>query len=316
EYFIWGVVGAVAVQLRSAYTLMIALSGVSMAVIFSRDLIRHARATGNFRTIFGLAAGHAWRLLLFAVGILLVEVPQVIIFREAGFHWKLFPFDSQNGLFLRSALGNILLVNLYPYTVVDQLGLKLVQVHFGLPSSLDGFAVLDAVRLKNFGDLMELWRQHPVFFLWHYPKRFFDGLDVRFSNPYPIHRGDLRYLEVFAVMFTNYTMLFVGAWSAFNSWRKKIFSRHEVMFLALIFVFVAVQVLLHVEWRYFIPGHFIFYYLLVFHAPHLWRRFTKTQVAAVLISYLAFLLLCIILGTDVTLKLREMEPFRYVLGCW
>jgi len=115
--------------------------------------------------------------------------------------------------------------------------------------------------INNIAQFIGLMKQHPIFFINTYTKHFFNGIDIKYRDPYS---KNLKTNIVFSIC--NYIMLFIAAYQLFfYLFSKKIKFRYDLWLLILIFILPAIlTVPSAVEVRYFLPIYLVIYMVVVY----------------------------------------------------
>ncbi len=262
QYLAWGLLLSVNMQLRPNAILLVYLSLVFM-IINIRNRYKDSNGHINMQTVPEYLA----MVLPFIAGIVLIEIPQVLIFFDSGAGFHLFPYDTGNGLVLNSAQLNIETITLYPYTIVDDSGIRVLNDFFGQVNPITPENILANFQFKSIFDVLSLWIHYPLEMMKNYIFKGFSGMDIRFSNPYPTWIGDITKTEVVFSMIFTYSVNYVAAYSLYDLIRKRKMNRNEwILFVVLLFQSL-IQALLHVEWRYFLSGYFLVYFITAYYFP-------------------------------------------------
>lgn len=190
--------------------------------------------------------------IYFFLGVVLISIPQAIINSKRG-HIGLFPYDNDKNLLqthINISLENTL-VYIYPYkSNPDNTALKLknnftkewVNVNQGF--SLFIRNPLDTIILIN--------------------KKLFYSIDLKTAEMYPSNYKS--HTRVYFFSFFNYWIFLTGIYLLKKRrYREKYFSKKELLLGSiLIVVFTLPQLLLAIEWRFFIIFYLIAYYIFSF----------------------------------------------------
>ncbi len=262
QYFIWGLLLSLDMQLRPNAILLVYLSLVFMAINIGN---RHKDS--NEHIDLQAITRYIAMIVPFIMGIVLIEIPQILIFFDSGAGFHLFPYDTGNGLVLNSVQLNIETITLYPYTIVDDSGIRVLNDFFGHVNPMTPENILQNFKFKSMFEVMSLWFQFPLEMMKNYIFKGFTGMDVRFSNPYPTWIGDITKSEVVFSMIFTYSVNYVAVYSLYDLIRKRKTNRHEWILFAFLLFQSLIQALLHVEWRYFLPGYFLSYFISAYYFP-------------------------------------------------
>lgn len=245
------------------------------------------------RRVF-LGSGRGWRtpvrVVLMAVGIAVVAVPQVSVNTRLTDRASM--FVSSEGLFLKQLRWGLLLQR-YETNVGD--GLPFPDVGF---IDREGLAVLRVAGVNHLGEIRTYERyfrmaaDQPVRFASIYTRRVFSGMDVWFSDVYirgPIERSVWMGLVTYTLWFGFGWVLWralagrcgerEGAAGA-GAWRHRMFD--TVGSLVVLCAPVGLAVPSAVEPRFFLPAHLVVYGVVCFGVPSGWWRglFSRRALAA------------------------------------
>jgi hypothetical protein len=140
--------------------------------------------------------------------------------------------------------------------------------------------------------LMELFMSNPLDTMIYIGKKLFEGFNVQLNAIYLWSSpGALAPIWSRMVLsFINYSVIFCCIYSFF----KAKYTKEEILFLILNFItLIAPQLILHIEWRYFIIGYIGIYYCFIFKfLPLLSGKPDEKRAGKFLIRLSGYLYLC------------------------
>lgn len=249
-----GVLLAAGVQFRAGYMLtvwLVAAGLVLYTVLIALPPIRsawergfrHPIALGSRRAAAGLLVGTAMFLI--------VCIPQWAVNQargESGF----IPSDREGsfgveGHTLSELSANETLTNImagYPFPVSVDRQVASIKTQY-----------TDSNSVLTLNQLLDMFVSRPLDTLTYIGKKLFLGFDVKTSVTYPDNGFNLAFSTL------NYTVL---ACSLYALFRLKSSIGEKMLYLVVFLSIVLPQTLVHVEWRYFIAGYLVLYYLFAY----------------------------------------------------
>lgn len=191
---------------------------------------------------------------LWAIVFVVTCIPQAIINNYKG-HIGLLPYDysgSWDGDYtLCEISANSSFSNIagYPYGIVSDSQVQNIK---------NEFYYMDE-RLKM-SQILNLFIENPSDSLTYIGKKLVAGFDVKTSVAYPIkNMSENTGYYLFSLF--NYFILFSGLYaiSAFDTKRLT-----KVLFFVILFFLILPQTFVHIEWRYFLPGYVVIYYVFAY----------------------------------------------------
>lgn len=194
-------------------------------------------------------------IVLFAVTFIAVCIPQIQINAARG-HAGLLPYDAKGAWIeqdstLAEMSANLCLTRsiiVYPYGLTDK------QIMSMKNSYYSGDALL------SMNQLFDMFVSNPADTTVYIGKKLFCGFDVKTNVTYPANNYEKKTSHYLFSLF-NYIVL---ACSIYTIFTKNISKRENIIFSLAFLTIILLQTLVHVEWRYYISGYLILYYLLAF----------------------------------------------------
>lgn len=188
----------------------------------------------------------------FFLGVILISIPQAIINSKRG-HIGLFPYDNDKNL-LQTHINNSLektLVYIYPYKLSPDNTAKKLKNNF-------------TKEWVNVNQVFSLFISNPLDTIILIAKKTFYSIDLKTPEMYPSNYKS--YTGVYFFSFFNYWIFLTGIYLLKKRrYREKYFSKKELLLGSiLILVFTFPQLILAIEWRFFIIFYLIAYYIFSF----------------------------------------------------
>ena len=197
----------------------------------------------------------------FFLGIFIVCLPQIKLNYENG-HTGLFSYDKKGSWIrkdesLKDEIINHTLRNTivtWPYSTSDVTAQRI----------LNNFIKDENTRI-SFRQGLSAFVTTPFDTIILIVKKLFLSLDVKTSEVYPWHRY-VEHTNFYLFSFINYFIISTVIYLVQDQkTRKKLFSRKEILLGILLFtLYVLPQIILHIEWRYYILLYLIVYYIFAF----------------------------------------------------
>lgn len=188
----------------------------------------------------------------FFLGVILISIPQAIINSKRG-HIGLFPYDNDKNLLqthINISLENTL-VYIYPYKPSPDNTAKKLKNNF-------------TKEWVNVNQGFSLFISNPLDTIILIAKKTFYSIDLKTPEMYPSNYKS--HTRVYFFSFFNYWIFLTGIYLLKKRrYREKYFSKKELLLGSiLIVVFTLPQLLLAIEWRFFIIFYLIAYYIFSF----------------------------------------------------
>lgn len=188
----------------------------------------------------------------FFLGVILISIPQAIINSKRG-HIGLFPYDNDKNLLqthINISLENTL-VYIYPYKPSPDNTAKKLKNNF-------------TKEWVNVNQGFSLFISNPLDTIILIAKKTFYSIDLKTPEMYPSNYKS--YTGVYFFSFFNYWIFLTGIYLLKKRrYREKYFSKKELLLGSiLILVFTFPQLILAIEWRFFIIFYLIAYYIFSF----------------------------------------------------
>lgn len=198
--------------------------------------------------------------IIFLIAVFLLSIPQLIINSNNG-HIGLFPYDDKGSwvsedysLTDYSASLSFNYLSGYPYPIKD--------------------AQINNIRLDNYINLYDNLNVNQILFAYASKpldaihtiiKKTFTGFDIKTHIAYPsIDYSFNSYFYIFSMV--NYLILGSAIYIIFNNRiRKILISKKEFLLFIITFgILILPQSFVHIEWRYFLPGYILIYYIFAY----------------------------------------------------
>lgn len=188
----------------------------------------------------------------FFLGVILISIPQAIINSKRG-HIGLFPYDNDK-ILLQTHINSSLektLVYIYPYKLSPDNTAKKLKNNF-------------TKEWVNVNQGFSLFISNPLDTIILIAKKTFYSIDLKTPEMYPSNYKS--YTGVYFFSFFNYWIFLTGIYLLKKRrYREKYFSKKELLLGSiLILVFTFPQLILAIEWRFFIIFYLIAYYIFSF----------------------------------------------------
>jgi hypothetical protein len=287
------VLGAVFFYLSVSFRLAYQYGVYGILLVFAVKgivaLIRAIKAR-EFRAKFGgtkRILRSALCVILVLISLLTVSYPQ-IVFNDAKGHLGIMAYDSKDSVIPGYTLAETSASMAISSTLV------LSPIGFWPDSQIQSIK-LSQYKLEDYlhmDQLMELFMSNPLDTMIYIGKKLFEGFNVQLNAIYLWSSpGALAPIWSRMVLsFINYSVIFCCIYSFF----KAKYTKEEILFLILNFItLIAPQLILHIEWRYFIIGYIGIYYCFIFKfLPLLSGKPDEKRAGKFLIRLSGYLYLC------------------------
>ncbi len=293
DYFFWGLILTINTQLRPNAVFLFYVTLFLIPFIFFRNRIFPIK-----------------NLSAFLFGIFLIGTPQIIIFHDGGLGFILTP-KGETVFLLRSIATNWISLTAYPFTLFDQNGIEVLNKYFESQNIVIGKQSFNSNCFPSISELLSLWVCYPIETIKNFILKLFCGMDIRFSNPYPVWNGNIEKVEILFSMALTYCSNFLGIFSAYYLHKHSKLNFYEIFFLGIVIIQILLQSLLHIGWRYFILGYFLTYFLLSYYFVDILINYlTKKDILHMSFFFIIFIIACLYLGSETS---RELFSLRYVI---
>ncbi len=290
DYFFWGVILTINTQLRPNGVFLFYV--VVFVILF---------------TLFKNSFFPLKKLIIFILGILLIGIPQMIIFFDAGLGFMLIP-KGDVGFLLTSVTMNWINLTAYPFTLFDTNGIEVLNKYFAHKDIIIGKQSFKSNYFTSVFDIFSLWACYPVESIKNFILKLFCGMDIRFSNPYPVWNGNIEKLEILFSMVLTYCSNFLGIFSIYSLFKKSKLNFYEIFFFGIITIQVLLQALLHIEWRYFILGYFLIYFFVSYYFIDIAKELlNKKHILKFVFFFIVFIVISLYLGSETSKELFSLE---------
>jgi hypothetical protein len=195
---------------------------------------------------------------LVVISVLIISYPQILFNQSTG-HKGITSYDSEGSV-------------VPGYTLAESSASKSISSLFVLsPIGFIPDRQIQSIKLSQYtlednlhmDQLLELFMSNPLDTMILIGKKLFEGFNVQLNSVYlwsnPESLAPLWSRQVLS--YINYSVIFCCIYSFFQTKYSKV----EILFLSLNFLtLIAPQLILHIEWRYFIIGYLGIYYCFVF----------------------------------------------------
>jgi len=287
------VLGSVFLYLSTSFRLAYQYGVYGILIVFAIKYIiavKQAIKSNEFRAKYANAKyilRSAICILLVVISVLVVSYPQ-ILFNKANGHNGITCYDSNDSV-------------VAGYSLAETSANMSISSTFVLsPIGFQPDAQIQSIKLSEYtlddnlqmSQLLELFMSNPLDTMILVGKKLFEGFNVQLNAIYLWSAaGELAPLWSRHILsYINYAVIFCCIYSLF----KAKFTKMEIIFLALNFVtLIAPQLILHIEWRYFIIGYIGIYYCFIFKfIPLLVQNRNESSANRFLIRLSGYVYLC------------------------
>jgi hypothetical protein len=287
------VLGAVFFYLSISFRLAYLYGVYGILLVFAaKGIVAIIRAINarDFRAKYGdlkRILRSALCVFLVVISLLAVSYPQ-IVYNEANGNRGIFAYDSKDSV-------------IPGYTLAETSASMAISSTFVLspigfwPDSQIQSIKLSQYKLEDYlhmDQLLELFMSNPLDTVIYIGKKLFEGFNVQLNAIY-LWSSPGALAPVWgrmALSFINYSVIFCCIYSFF----KAKYTKAEILFLILNFAtLIAPQLILHIEWRYFIIGYIGIYYCFIFKfLPLLSGKLDEAKAGKFFMRLAGYLYLC------------------------
>lgn len=294
--FVAGLMISSAVMYRLNYMIFLKCFCVAVGITLIVMISRKYRSIANEN--WYLLKKYMLGIIVFLLGIVLVAVPQYVINSYHG-HVGLFPYDQPGSwvdeghtLAEYSASYAFSYLAGYPYPIQD------AQI-----SSIRQYNYQNMDDTLNINQILDAYASKPLDALHTIIKKGFTGFDLKIHLSYPSFNYQFNsFFYCFSMI--NYIILGSALFALINKrLRCLFFNKKEYVLLGAIFsIIILPQTFVHVEWRYFLPGYVLIYYIVSF---KLGLVFTRKEIKTAIweSNYFYFVSAFCVLASMVSLSL-------------
>lgn len=252
-----GIMISAAIMYRLNYFIVFRLFCLGFVIYIIYLLIKYHK---NLDNIKDLLKRYILGIITFTIAVILVSIPQALVNYQKG-HMGIFPYDEsgiwvEDDVSLAEFSANLALDNIsgYPYPVSD------AQISF-----IKTMSYPEGTGYFSLTQILYAYINRPLDAVHTIIKKGFTGFDLKTHFSYPSYGFNFSsYYYLFSML--NYLVLGSVIFLLINKkLYKLLFNRNELIVFSLAFAtMILPQTFVHIEWRYFLPGYIILYYIVGF----------------------------------------------------